>query len=364
MKDAYISGLKKFVFTTGPNSEGVRVCEGALISLLALGSTDLSEAPRQWRDIKKEVVDGTDEVAKEIKNESYERFAGQISACTAFISEFIEDCDPMPTAGGEHIRIVPFLSVRSFHEEFKAHYILSGEDESKMPSESTFLRAWNSFNGDVRLMRCKGNFSTCELCANATELLKKANKYGKAEREIILQYRRQHLKQQARQRDALEAQKMKSMNDYGPDGQPTQFLLFSDAITATRGETPYMGKENRSKEDDKAPIIENRTVGVEVYCGPIRTTFLYHLDEFPSGGANTMIEIQRQALNDLAGLLKEKGLLLPKKGHFQFDNCGENKVCLRNYRLLCTHPHHALTLPHLAHSLYPLSSSDLSSPIF
>jgi len=64
MKDAYISGLKKFVFTTGPNSEGVRVCEGALISLLALGSTDLSEAPRQWRDIKKEVVDGTDEVAK------------------------------------------------------------------------------------------------------------------------------------------------------------------------------------------------------------------------------------------------------------------------------------------------------------
>ena len=43
-------------------------------------------------------------------------------------------------------------------------------------------------------------------------------------------------------------------------------------------------------------------------------------------GANIMIEVQRQALKDLAELLQEHGMVIPKKAYFQFDNSGENKV--------------------------------------
>ncbi len=63
-----------------------------------------------------------------------------------------------------------------------------------------------------------------------------------------------------------------------------------------------------------------------MHCGPIKGMFLYHAGDFIAGGANLMIELQRQAMSDLTGLLKKNGMKLPKHGMFQFDNCGENKV--------------------------------------
>ncbi len=44
------------------------------------------------------------------------------------------------------------------------------------------------------------------------------------------------------------------------------------------------------------------------------------------GGANLAIEIQRLALEYLAEELGKRKLHMPRKLHFQFDNCGENKV--------------------------------------
>jgi hypothetical protein len=49
-----------------------------------------------------------------------------------------------------------------------------------------------------------------------------------------------------------------------------------------------------------------------------------------SGGANIMIEVQRQALIDLAIMLKKQNQKMPKEFIFQFDNCGENKVNFDN----------------------------------
>ena len=70
-------------------------------------------------------------------------------------------------------------------------------------------------------------------------------------------------------------------------------------------------------------------MGVIAICGPIDTRFLYSLDDLVYGGANTMIEVMRQAFHDMATLLaKLPGgpLLMPRKIFLQFDNCGENKV--------------------------------------
>ena len=87
--------------------------------------------------------------------------------------------------------------------------------------------------------------------------------------------------------------------------------------------TPKFGgkrKANVSKQ------IESRVIGVEVYCGPVKEVFFYYTDNLVSGGANIMVEVQRQALIDLEILLKEKNCILQDKMIFQFDNCGENKV--------------------------------------
>ena len=66
--------------------------------------------------------------------------------------------------------------------------------------------------------------------------------------------------------------------------------------------------------------------GVEVVCGPIQGVFLYYTDNFNSSGANIMIEVQRQALKDVADMLADLGKTLPRKLFLQFDNCNENKV--------------------------------------
>jgi hypothetical protein len=51
-------------------------------------------------------------------------------------------------------------------------------------------------------------------------------------------------------------------------------------------------------------------------------------DNTMAGGANLAIEIQRLALEYLAKELEKQGLRMPRRLHFQFDNCGENKVTL------------------------------------
>ena len=132
----------------------------------------------------------------------------------------------MPIAGGSYCKVIPFLNIAQFYEEFKAHWQITNEeyDECSAPSYNRFRAAHLSFGTNIRLMRCKGNFSTCELCLNAAELLR-SKKYNKIERRVILDYRRQHLIQQARQREALDEEKLNSL-ELDSQGQPLQCLFF------------------------------------------------------------------------------------------------------------------------------------------
>lgn len=94
-------------------------------------------------------------------------------------------------------------------------------------------------------------------------------------------------------------------------------------MTVMTTETPVVGKDRHSKGIE---TMESRVIGVEVFCGSIETIFIYFTDNLVSSGANIMVEVQRQALKDLAILLKAQNQEMPKEFIFQFDNCGENKV--------------------------------------
>jgi hypothetical protein len=57
------------------------------------------------------------------------------------------------------------------------------------------------------------------------------------------------------------------------------------------GDTPRYGSTNVKGDTKK---ITSRIIGVEVHCGPVHEVFLYYTDNLVDGGANIMIEIQRQ----------------------------------------------------------------------
>ena len=72
--------------------------------------------------------------------------------------------------------------------------------------------------------------------------------------------------------------------------------------------------------------IRNRLFTVQVICGDLQYYMNVSVDQLMPGGANLAIEIQRVAMEQLSQDLAAIGLEFPSIIHWQFDNCGENKV--------------------------------------
>ena len=139
-----------------------------------------------------------------------------------------------------------------------------------------------------------------------------------------MKFKRVHLLQQVEERKAQEMLKLRARDDL-TGRQPNLLYLCADGMTVMRGDSPKVGGGyyRRGKKDNQ--FITNRVVAVEVVCGPIDTIFLYHTDNLVAGGANTMIQIIRQAISDVTKELHNIGLEKPMELALQFDNCGENK---------------------------------------
>ena len=118
-----------------------------------------------------------------------------------------------------------------------------------------------------------------------------------AQREVIQRFRQVHLNQQnlERKHNDIQKERAKEVDD---GGHPIRAKLFIDGMTVYTCRSPIM------KPYCKGDItIESRLIGVEVTCGyEIQTVFVYRTDAMVSGGANTMIEVVRQALIDLTEL--------------------------------------------------------------
>jgi hypothetical protein len=129
-----------------------------------------------------------------------------------------------------------------------------------------------------------------------------------------------------KQRHDLEKRREQAKTDLDEKGHPRRAFFFNDAFTELKGDSPRF-KSVTAKTKGMAKNT-NRIFGVEVVCGDIVETFLYYADQFIAGGANILIEVQRQAMSDLANLLAKDGHPMPTILNFQFDNGSENKVIL------------------------------------
>ncbi len=108
------------------------------------------------------------------------------------------------------------------------------------------------------------------------------------------------------------------------NGMPTDAFVYADAMTESKGDTPKEGVGRQSKQSKH---IKNRLFAVEVISGDVHIMLYVSVDQTIPGGANVAVEIQRLALDYLSKELEKRNQIMPRRLHFQFDNCGENKVC-------------------------------------
>jgi len=113
--------------------------------------------------------------------------------------------DAIPTDGD--VRAIPFSNVTELQKQYE-QYAQSCSPPTPLVSLAkldTFRKAFKSLKGTIRLLGCKGNFQTCDICNCANDLLKaKDVKFSKEQREAILKWKRLHLILQAEERDELD----------------------------------------------------------------------------------------------------------------------------------------------------------------
>ena len=167
-------------------------------------------------------------------------------------------------------------------------------------------------------------------CCNHVKSSRELNIIRK--KNIIVEYRREHIRIQERERAQYDRISTKCTTERDPtNSNPLFFQIFPDGMTTSTGDTPHFFVNGRiGKNDHGKPTIESRVIGMRVICGPFNELFVYYTDNLVRSGANTMCEICRRAMQDLAIQLKTKwNYRLPRHGYFQFDNCGENKVRMK-----------------------------------
>ena len=70
--------------------------------------------------------------------------------------------------------------MQSFYDEYKAHCLLNWEIVERFAGLTVFSEAYQFLHKTehIRKLKSRGTFNTCEICNNATSLLKNKRKYN------------------------------------------------------------------------------------------------------------------------------------------------------------------------------------------
>ena len=295
---SYDEKLKIFKFSLYNN-----ICEVGLLYILGFTSShNVWRFPRQWsrlrsenlieKGIKKDVSHKPVRSDNAIKTDHALAYIRYISATYGRDEEpGIGETVPDASVKTDNVRVLPYDNISHLHIEYEIHSKVNKEESRFIAKRETFRLAFNSLK-NVRLLGAKGSFQTCDICNIANELLRKTS-FTPEQRKIIMAYKRLHIDQQKTERGYMEIQRQKALEPAGYDGIPEYGFLMADGMTVYTNNTPVVGKTRKVKSS-MTHQFTNRVVGVLAVCGPVNEKFLYNLDNFVSGGANTMIEIMRQ----------------------------------------------------------------------
>lgn len=206
-----------------------------------------------------------------------------VKAYIQSIARKIAETVPDKIVKENDVLIVPFLNASSFyHLKYVPDMICQGDE----PVSLVWFKMAFSEVKNVRTLRCRGSFNTCGICNKADDLAKDQSRFSRPQQLIFENYKQEHLLQQFKERQTLE-ENIQLAKGYDLYGNTQHALLYSDGMTVMTGNTPR-------KKNNENPYITNRVIGVMAVCGHVNEIFIYNLDDFVSGGANTMIEIMRQ----------------------------------------------------------------------
>lgn len=196
--------------------------------------------------------------------------------------------------GHDNTIYIPYPDIHYLFYEYEAFCTRAKINRASRAGLSTFRLAWQKMSVDLCLSLSggRGGHDTCAVCANAKELLRECDKSGWSpqERDIIMEFRRQHIYQQMQERIHLEANIAETYY-VDPLGRPISALILIDAMSKDRGNTPFNGLANKKSDTD---VITSRLFGAEVHCGHVHGTFFYYTDDLVSGGGNIVAQIMRE----------------------------------------------------------------------
>ena len=102
--------------------------------------------------------------------------------CKSFVLHLAHKFSMGDNAVGENaesVHMLPYDTEQELYEQFVDHYTrYNGSDPkvmNKMPSISTFRRAYSEINKKVKLRGCRGSFETCGICNHINDALKKVD---------------------------------------------------------------------------------------------------------------------------------------------------------------------------------------------
>ena len=213
LKEAYDPIKSTFSFRVyDPLSEKYDlICEHAMVTLL-FGATEgttvcnLTTAPRGWREIKHKIKTGSSKDI-DIKDVVYDsshwarekalRKRRKREYCEQYITSYCNNnCEASVLETG--VKFLPFRSLNAFYSDYLLSLVLSEGDryKSKLASLRTFQRAFADIQSvllknheNIRFMRSKGSFNTCEVCTTAADLLT-TRRFSRVIRDLIGQYRK------------------------------------------------------------------------------------------------------------------------------------------------------------------------------
>jgi hypothetical protein len=74
--------------------------------------------------------------------------------------------------------VVPFCTLSSFYDEYKNHYVTHQTPVENFAGQTVFTAAYDHLHKtmNLRKLKSRGTFNTCEICNNADLLLKNKSK--------------------------------------------------------------------------------------------------------------------------------------------------------------------------------------------
>jgi hypothetical protein len=210
LRSAFKANDGTFQFFAGcKEKDNRRVCEAGFLILLGISnSPNASKAPGQWKRMKKYISSGKDAAGIEYKSQAEEKLmkaeskGNKMKSALTFIEYFAQEFgDTIPGAegneviipltitnnnklmfhilgGGKNVYVAPFVDLKSFWEEYCAYHAHQQTPPSDVAALSTFCAAFNvlSETKGIKKLKAKGTFNTCEICNNASDLLKNKSK--------------------------------------------------------------------------------------------------------------------------------------------------------------------------------------------